>query len=118
MVVNTVAYQHKQNANILEQYGTNFSSKRTRHVNINYFFITLSAKKDKKTMKYCPTSDMMADNFTKLLQGDLFCKFRPVIMSDVADGELSWEQDYLDTPPNSHKCVGGEESLLAQMTDN
>ena len=31
-------------------------------------------------MEYCPTGDMIADYFTKPLQGTLFRKFREVIM--------------------------------------
>ena len=36
--------------------------------------------KGEVTIEYCPTEDMLADFFTKPLQGALFRKFRAVIM--------------------------------------
>ena len=47
-------------------------SKRTKHINVKYFFIIdRIAKRDIEIM-YCPIDDMVADFFTKPLQGKPF----------------------------------------------
>ena len=51
------------------------SSKRTRHINIRYFLITDKVKRGDISIDYCPTEDMIADYFTKPLQGSLFVRF-------------------------------------------
>ncbi len=66
------------------------------------------------TVKYCPADSMIGDHFTKPLQGDLFKKFRSVIMNIdlcLPDCHLSWEQIDEFTPPNPQECVGEHKSL-------
>ena len=53
-------------------------------LNIRYFFVTDQIEKDLLTVEYCPTGEMVADYFTKPLQGAQFKKFRNLIMG--------WEQ--------------------------
>jgi len=48
------------------------SSKRTRHLNVSYYFITDQIKKGHVKVVFCPTQDMIADFFMKPLQGVLF----------------------------------------------
>ena len=62
--------------NKLENNGKASSTKRTRHINIRYFTITDRVKNGEDIIEYCPTGDMIADFFTKPLQGSLFRKFR------------------------------------------
>ena len=62
-------YQDNQSAILLENNGKKSSSKRTRHINIRYYFITDRIKNGKLEIEYCPTDDMVADYFTKPLQG-------------------------------------------------
>lgn len=84
-------------------------------MNIRHFFITDRIKKGDMTVKYCPANDMIADHFTKPLQGDLFHRFRSIIMNvscEVPDAELSWERDNTVALPNTQECVGGEGSLV------
>jgi len=49
-------------------------------VNIRYFFIKDRVKNEGIDIVYCPTEQMLADYFTKPLQGSLFTKFRRVVM--------------------------------------
>jgi len=39
------------------------------HMNIKYFFIKDRVDKGEITIKFCPTEEMVADHFTKPLQG-------------------------------------------------
>ena len=65
---------------LLETNGIYSSSKRTKHINVRYFFIQDRIQKGEMDVKYCPTDDMIADFFTKPLQGAKFIKFRNMIM--------------------------------------
>ena len=65
---NTIVYQDNKSAILLEKNGKMSSSKRTKHINIRYFFITDRVEKGEVTIKYCPTDDMIAGFFTKPLQ--------------------------------------------------
>ena len=76
-----VVFQDNQSAILLEKNGQRSSGKRTRHLNIRYFFITDRVNKNEATIKYCPTEDMLGDFFTKPLQGALFRKLRAMIMN-------------------------------------
>ena len=65
---------------LLEQNGKKSSGKRTRALNIRYFFLTDQIEKGNLNVEYCPTTEMVADYFSKPLQGRLFQKFRTMIM--------------------------------------
>ena len=60
--------------------GRNSCTGNSRHVHIRYFFVKDRSDKGKVKVEYCPTLQMLADFFTKPLQGALFNKFRDVIM--------------------------------------
>ena len=77
----TVLYQDNKSAILLENNGTMSSSKRTRHLNIRYFFVTDRIRSKELSVEYCSTHDMIGDFFTKPLQGKLFLKFRSLIMN-------------------------------------
>ena len=76
-----VMYQDNQLDILLENNGRASSSRRTKHLNIRYFFITDRIKKGELKIEYCPTDDMVADFFTKPLQGKKFLQFRKIIMN-------------------------------------
>ena len=76
----TIIYQDNQSSIKLEENGKLSSEKRTRHISIRYFFITDKIASKEVSIKYFPTKDMVADYFTKPLQGELFYKFRDQIM--------------------------------------
>jgi hypothetical protein len=76
---NTV-YQDSQSAIKLAKNGKRSSGKRTRHINIRYFFVTDPIAAKELNVEYCPTLDMIADYFTKPLQGSQFHRFRNLIL--------------------------------------
>ncbi|VEU38525.1 unnamed protein product [Pseudo-nitzschia multistriata] len=79
-VVDNIVYQDNQSAMKLEKHGKRSSGKRTRHMNIRYFFVTDRISAKELDVEYCPTLDMIADYFTKPLQGSQFRRFRNIIL--------------------------------------
>ena len=75
-----IFYQHDQSAMKLESNGKKSARDKSRHINIRYFFITDVLKRETIELLHCPTERMIADYFTKPLQGALFKKMRDIIM--------------------------------------
>ena len=75
-----ILYQDNKSTILLEQNGKRSSSKRTRAINIRYFFLTDQVEKGNLGIEYCPTTEMIGDYMTKPLQGKLFEKFKKQIM--------------------------------------
>ena len=67
-----VLYQDNKSAMLLEQNGKSSSSKRTRAMNIRFFFITDQIQKGNVEVVYCPTEEMLGDINTKPKQGKQF----------------------------------------------
>ncbi len=80
-VEKNTAHQDNQSAMLLEKNGRGSSSKRTRHINVRHFFVSDRIKSGEMNVEHCPTGDMVADFFTKPLQGAKFTKFRNLIMN-------------------------------------
>ena len=78
-----IVYQDNRSAMLLEKNGKASSSKRTKHINIRYYFVTNRIKQRDLTVQWCPTGDMVADFMTKPTQGALFKKFRDQIMGVI-----------------------------------
>mmetsp|Transcript_35752 Transcript_35752/g.72576 ORF Transcript_35752/g.72576 Transcript_35752/m.72576 type:complete len:186 (+) Transcript_35752:173-730(+) len=83
-VNDNVLFQDNKSAMLLAKNGKASSSKRTKHINIRYFFITDRIAKGEVKVEWCPTAEMIGDYMTKPLQGALFRKFRDIIMGVVA----------------------------------
>ena len=56
--------------------------KRSRYLNIKYFYITDKLEPKEVKIEYCPTDDMIGDFNTKPLQGSKFIKFKQMILND------------------------------------
>jgi hypothetical protein len=91
-VKDSIVYQDNQSAMLMEKNGRASSGKRTRHINIRYFFVTDRVENRELSIEYCPTGEMIADFFTKPLQGTPFRTFRDWIMNYNPDDQVS--QDY------------------------
>ena len=70
---------------------------------IRYFFISNYVKRNKIAIKHCPTDDMMADYFTKPLQGSKFRKFR-AFMLNLPEPTISREPHYTFDKENKKKA--------------
>ena len=53
-----------------------------RHADIRYFFIKFRMDTGDCEVEYIPTKDMVADMFTKPLQGDVFKAHRARLMTE------------------------------------
>ena len=56
------------------------TANNTRHINIRYFFIKDRVDNQELKIEYLPTEEMIADFFTKPLQGELFKKLRANVL--------------------------------------
>ena len=76
-----IIYRDNTSSMKLEMNGKMSSGKRTRHLEIKYFYVTDLIKRKEIDMKYCPTDLMLADYMTKPLSGTKFHQFRKKIMN-------------------------------------
>ena len=81
----TVLHQDNMSTVKLEVNGKRSSGQRTRHLHIKYFTVSDHIDQGWLSVRYCPTGDMIADYFTKPLQGEAFRKFRALIMNCAED---------------------------------
>ena len=77
-----IIYQDNRSAILLENNGKKSAGKRSRALNIRYFFITDQVEKGNMQIEYCPTEEMLADFHTKPLQGSKFETFRAMILGE------------------------------------
>ncbi len=82
-VSENIVYQDNKSAILMEKNGKASSSKRTKHINIRYYFVTDRINKGELAVEWCPTGDMIGDFMTKPTQGSLFKKFRDQIMGVI-----------------------------------
>ena len=85
----TLMGQDNKSCMLLEKNGKASSSKRTKHMNVRCYFVTDRIQKKELKVFCCPTDEMVADFFTKPLQGRKFKKFRNMIMNIKDDKEIS-----------------------------
>jgi hypothetical protein len=93
--VTTILNQYNQSTIKVSDNGKASSGKGARHINICYFFISDRIARKEVVIQYYPTKEMVADYFTKPLQGELFYKFRDQIMGVVP----------MDTITGDHRSV-------------
>ena len=79
-IINNTIFQDNQSAIKMETNGRNSCTGNSRHISIRYFFVKDRVDKGEVKISYCPTELMLADYYTKPLQGSLFKKFWKVIM--------------------------------------
>jgi hypothetical protein len=82
-VSDNILYQDNKSAILLEKNGRASSSKRTKHIEIRYYYVADCIEKGDLTVVWCPTDKMIADFLTKPLQGRMFIQFRNVLMGAV-----------------------------------
>ena len=115
-IENNTLLQDNTSAIKLESNGRNSCTGNSRHIDVQYFFVADRVKKGEITIKYCPTNKMLADFFTKPLQGTLFKFFKDVIMGHLPIQQLIVGTDeikeHVENPKNRKReedkliCVG------------
>ena len=93
----TVLYQDNMSSMLLEWNGRQSSTKRTKHMDIQYFYVDDHIQNQTLSLHHCPTEEMLADYFTKPLQGSLFAHHRNHIMG----------AEFEDGNPKTHRSVLG-----------
>ena len=81
-VEENVVYQDNKSAILLEKHGRKSAGKRSRALNVRYFFVTDQVEKGNVMIEYCGTEKMVADFMTKPLQGEKFKEFRKMILGE------------------------------------
>ena len=79
-LLRNVFYQDNESAIKLEKNGKASSSGKTRHIHIRYFFMKDTIENEMIDVQHCPTEKMIADFYTKPLQGKLFKVMRDMLM--------------------------------------
>jgi hypothetical protein len=92
----TIVLQDNTSTIQLENNGQASSTKRTRHINIRYFYVTSKIKEGSMRVIYCPTKQMVSDYLTKPLQGSLFRTHRNAIMGHSEDSISMYRKEYSD----------------------
>ena len=97
-----ILYQDNEAAILLQNNGRLSCGKGSKHIHIRYFFITDKINKKEITVRHCPTKEMIADYFTKPLQGSLFKKFRDLILGLRVENI----EEYMENYDNTIKTFG------------
>ena len=79
-IEDNILHQDNKSTILLQENGRKSAGKRSRALNVRYFFLTDQVEKGNLRITYCPTDDMTADYMMKPLQGEKFRKFRAEIM--------------------------------------
>ena len=82
IIEENIIYQDDKSAILLEKNGRKSAGKRSRAINIRYFFVTDHVDKGNVSIEYCPTDQMIADFMTKPLQGEKFRQFHAAILRE------------------------------------
>jgi hypothetical protein len=82
-----ILFQDNKSAMLLEKNGRASSSKRTKHINVRYFFVTDRIAKGELKVQWWPITDMIANYVTKPLQGKFLTRFRDLIMGSASPAE-------------------------------
>ena len=82
-VEKNILYQDNKSAILLEENGRKSAGKRSRALNVRYFFLTDQVEKGNLKIRYCPTDEMWGDFHSKPLQGEKFRDFRTKILGEA-----------------------------------
>ena len=109
IIDDNIVHRDNKSSMLLEKNGQGSSGKRTRHINICYFFITDRINAKELSIKFRPTEMMVTDFYTKPLQGKLFRLFRSIILN-IDDRSVNDFYDQFDTvtkinATESQECV-------------
>ncbi len=102
-IVENLLLQDNKSLILLERNGKALRGKRTRHVNIRYFFITDWVNMKQISIGWCPTKKMVADFMMKPLQGSHFRNLRDYIMGRVRSTKP--KHNVISVGKNTNKAV-------------
>ena len=110
-------YQDSLSAILLETNGKKLRMKKTKHIQVRYFFIKDQVATGDVELKHCPMTNILADHFTKPLQGEPFQRFRSELMNIPEDADITeigprWKKGFHGSCtmiwiPHSHRIMLG-----------
>ena len=109
-VERTDLFQDNKSAMLIETNGQTSSGKRTRHLNLQHFFIADRVKAVEVSIHHCPTDEMTADFFTEPLCGAKFIKFR-ALMLNLSDDDGPMSNSIGPQECVNHECPGAMHHL-------
>ena len=77
----TIIKEDNKSSILLMKNGRVLSGKRTKHLDIRYFYVKDLLRQGIVKIEHCKTKDMIADFFTKFLQGRRFQVLRDLILN-------------------------------------
>ena len=87
-------------------------------MNVRYFFVADVQRRQRLTIDYCPTDEMIGDFFTKPVGEAKFCCFRNIIMNISHDACGPVDMDGLMTIHNEKMLKRFNMVLEGPITDN
>ena len=114
----TVLYQDNMSSMLLERNGRQSSTKRMKHMDIRYIYVGDHIQNKTLSLHHCPTEEMLADYFTKPLQGSLFIRLRNHIMgAEFEDGNPKTQRSVLGCEDNHETIEASERDQQASERD-
>jgi hypothetical protein len=105
-------YRDNQSCMKMERNGKASAGAKSRHIHTRFFWIKDRLSVDNINLVYCPTEKMLADFFTKPLQGSLFKMMRDYIMGVIPIREI-----LKDMPVTDKERVGNRPSTGHTQTN-
>jgi len=115
VIRDSIVGQDNQSAMLLENNGLASSGKRTRHINVRYFFVKDQIESGDMHVAYCPTEWMIADFFTKPLQGIALLKFRNLILNIDSPFDKAEDRRSVLDGSVSHNAIRHTMTTLASL---
>ena len=108
------SHQDNKSGMKMERNGRRSCGKKSKHIDIRYFWCKDYIEKGEVSLVYCPTELMIGDFFSKPVQGGLFRRMRAVIMGRMTVDEFMTLYD-----PTSKERVGiDEKTSNAKLADD
>ena len=89
-----IFYQDNMSAIKMEKNDRQSCGEKSRHIHIRYIFIKDVLARENIEVVHCPTERMIADYFTKPLQGSLFLAHRNRLLGIQAENVAIYIQNY------------------------
>ena len=100
----------------LESNGKRSSTKRTRHLNIRYFYVTDKVRSGNVVIVYHPTQKLVGDYLTMPLNGTPFKNHRNTIMG-INDGDIIYYKVKYETEKAAYrKRIGYERDVTSSTS--
>jgi hypothetical protein len=88
--LNTVIKEDNKSSILLMRNGRLSSGKRTKHLDIRYFYVKDLLERGIVELEHCATEDMIADFFMKPIQGKKFQIMRDIILNRTTESALQY----------------------------